>query len=191
MTTTQSNPGSYVGIDDLTVDLTDGVLSVTLNRPDTLNSLTAAMLATIGSTLKQAATDPRVRVVRLAGAGRGFSSGAGISEADHANPGANGTPADVLAAANQAVRAIVELPKPVVHPALADLPGIGHEQLPHLLRPVHVVRDLAPKIEPHDIPVDRQPTKELLLAPREGQPVPDKRQPPRRSRNVHAASCAV
>jgi enoyl-CoA hydratase len=125
MTTTQSNPGSYVGIDDLTVDLTDGVLSVTLNRPDTLNSLTAAMLATIGSTLKQAATDPRVRVVRLAGAGRGFSSGAGISEADHANPGANGTPADVLAAANQAVRAIVELPKPVVGVVHGPAAGVG------------------------------------------------------------------
>ena len=125
MTTTQSNPGSYVGIDDLTVDLTDGVLSVTLNRPDTLNSLTAAMLATIGSTLKQAATDPRVRVVRLGGAGRGFSSGAGISEDDHANPGTSGTPADVLAAANQAVRSIVELPKPVVAVVHGPAAGVG------------------------------------------------------------------
>ena len=34
--------------------------------------------------------------VLLGGAGRGFSSGAGISEEDHANPGASGTPADVL-----------------------------------------------------------------------------------------------
>ena len=45
-----------------------------------------------------------MRVVRLGGAGRGFSSGAGISEEDHANPGAGGTPADVLDAANRAVR---------------------------------------------------------------------------------------
>ena len=75
MTTTES----FTGIDDLTVALDGGVLSVTLNRPDSLNSLTAAMLATIADTMAQAADDPRVRVVRLAGAGRGFSSGAGIS----------------------------------------------------------------------------------------------------------------
>lgn len=129
MTTTQSNPGShsglYHGIDDLAVSLDDGVLSVTLNRPDSLNSLTAAMLTTIGSTLKQAATDPRVRVVRLGGAGRGFSSGAGISASDHANPGATGTSADVLAAANQAVRSIVELPKPVVAVIQGPAAGVG------------------------------------------------------------------
>jgi enoyl-CoA hydratase len=115
----------YQGIDDLTVSLTDGVLSVTLNRPDSLNSLTAAMLATIGTTLTQAATDPRVRVVRLGGAGRGFSSGAGISAEDHASPGASGTPADVLAAANQAVRAIVQLPKPVVAVVQGPAAGVG------------------------------------------------------------------
>ncbi|MDT5076279.1 MAG: enoyl-CoA hydratase [Mycobacterium sp.] len=121
MTTTEP----YTGIDDLTVSLDDGVLSVTLNRPDSLNSLTAAMLATIGDTIKRAGADPRVRVVRLAGAGRGFSSGAGISEADHANPGASGTPADVLAAANAAVRSIVDLPKPVVAVVQGPAAGVG------------------------------------------------------------------
>jgi enoyl-CoA hydratase len=116
---------SYIGIDDLTVSLDDGVLSVTLNRPDSLNSLTAAMLATIGKTIERAGTDPRVRVVRLGGAGRGFSSGAGIGDADHANPGASGTPADVLAAANDAVRSIVELPKPVIAVVQGPAAGVG------------------------------------------------------------------
>jgi enoyl-CoA hydratase len=125
MTTTRPDLKPYLGIDDLTVSLDDGVLSVTLNRPDSLNSLTAAMLATIGDTIKRAGADPRVRVVRLAGAGRGFSSGAGISEADHANPGASGTPADVLAAANDAVRSIVELPKPVVAIVQGPAAGVG------------------------------------------------------------------
>ena len=88
MTTTDSGTNCYTGIDDLTVTLTDGVLSVTMNRPDSLNSLTAAMLKGIADALQQAGGDPRVRVVRLGGAGRGFSSGAGISEQDHASPGA-------------------------------------------------------------------------------------------------------
>jgi enoyl-CoA hydratase len=121
MTTTES----YTGIDDLTVTLSDGVLAVTLNRPDSLNSLTAAMLDTIADTMERAATDPAVRVVRLGGAGRGFSSGAGISAEDHANPGANGTPSDTLGAANRAVRSIVVLPKPVVSVVQGPAAGVG------------------------------------------------------------------
>ena len=120
-----NNSETYTGIDDLTVSRSDGVLSVTLNRPDSLNSLTAPMLDTIGTTLERAATDARVRVVRFGGAGRGFSSGAGISAADHADPGAGGTPADVLAAANRAVRAIVALPKPVVSVVQGPAAGVG------------------------------------------------------------------
>lgn len=124
MTTTQSTSGAYQGIDDLIVELSDGVLAVTLNRPNSLNSLTAPMLHTIGDVLDRAAGDPAVRVVRLGGAGRGFSSGAGIGAEDHA-PGASGTPADVLAAANRVVRAIVDLPKPVVSVVRGPAAGVG------------------------------------------------------------------
>lgn len=123
--TSTTSTGTYTGIADLTVELTDGVLSVTLNRPDSLNSLTAAMLTTIGEALERAASDPAVRVVRLGGAGRGFCSGAGISEEDHANPAASGTPADVLDAANRAVRAIVNLPQPAVAVVHGPAAGVG------------------------------------------------------------------
>ncbi|MDP9166571.1 MAG: enoyl-CoA hydratase [Actinomycetota bacterium] len=116
---------SYSGIDDLTTSLQDGVLTVTLNRPDSLNSLTAAMFDTINETMERAATDPAVRVVRLGGAGRGFSSGAGIGAAGHANPGANGAPGDVLLAANRAIRTIVALPKPVVSVVHGPAAGVG------------------------------------------------------------------
>jgi enoyl-CoA hydratase len=125
MTTIDSGAEAYTSIDDLSVELADGVLAVTLNRPDSLNSLTAAMLKGIAEALEQAAGDPRVRVVRLGGAGRGFSSGAGISEEDHANPGASGTPADVLDAANRAVRSIVNLPQPVVAVVQGPAAGVG------------------------------------------------------------------
>ena len=65
MTTIDSSAAVYTSIDDLSVELADGVLSVTLNRPDSLNSLTAAMLKGIADALEQAADDPRVKVVRL------------------------------------------------------------------------------------------------------------------------------
>jgi enoyl-CoA hydratase len=124
MTTLGSSEQTYTGIDDLTVELADGVLSMTMNRPDSLNSLTAAMLATIGDTLERAATDPRVKVVRLAGAGRGFSSGAGISEEDQARKAVDG-PASVIDAANRAVRSIVNLPQPVVAVVQGPAAGVG------------------------------------------------------------------
>jgi enoyl-CoA hydratase len=125
MTTIDSSADAYTSIDDLSVELVDGVLSVTLNRPDSLNSLTAAMLKGIAEALEKAAGDPRVKVVRLGGAGRGFSSGAGISERDHADPSASGTPADVLDAANDAVRSIVNLPQPVVAVVQGPAAGVG------------------------------------------------------------------
>ncbi|MBJ7337760.1 enoyl-CoA hydratase [Mycolicibacterium sp.] len=125
MTNSETSTTPYTGIDDLTVSLADGVLAVTLNRPDSLNSLTGPMLLTVADVVERAATDPAVRVVRLGGAGRGFSSGAGIGAADHANPDANGAPGDVLRAANRAVRAIVASPKPVVSVVQGPAAGVG------------------------------------------------------------------
>lgn len=124
-TDADAHPGSYSGFDDLTVTLDGGVLSLHLNRPESLNSLTAPMLDTFAATLERAASDPRVKVVRVGGAGRGFSSGAGISEDDHADPGSAGTPADVLDAANRCVRAIASLPQPAVSVVQGPAAGVG------------------------------------------------------------------
>ncbi|KUI30649.1 enoyl-CoA hydratase [Mycobacterium sp. IS-1742] len=124
MTTTDSDTGTYVSIDDLAVTLDDGVLSVRLNRPDSLNSLTAEMLNGIADALDRAADDPAVKVVRLGGAGRGFSSGAGISEEDQTKKAEVGINA-VLDAANRAVRAIVAAPKPVVAVVQGPAAGVG------------------------------------------------------------------
>ena len=56
--TTIDSPETYTGHPEITVALEDGVLSLTLNRPDSLNSLTAAMLRTLADALEQAAGDP-------------------------------------------------------------------------------------------------------------------------------------
>lgn len=116
---------TYTGIDDLTVALEGPVLSVTFNRPDSLNSLTEAMLTTLAETLEQAASDPRVRVVRLGGAGRGFCSGAGISAEDQAAQAAGPSIDGLLVAANRAVLSIAALPKPVVAVVHGPAAGVG------------------------------------------------------------------
>jgi enoyl-CoA hydratase len=116
---------NYTGIADLTVELDGGVLSLTFNRPESLNSLTEAMLKTAADALEQAATDPLVRVVRLGGAGRGFSSGAGISAEDQAAAAISPTVDPLLAEANRTVRAIAALPKPVVAVVHGPAAGVG------------------------------------------------------------------
>jgi enoyl-CoA hydratase len=122
MTSIDSSTGAYVSVEGLEVSVGDGVLSLTLNRPDSLNSLTATMLNGIADALDNAAVDPQVKVVRLAGAGRGFSSGAGIGADDQAKK-ASGV--SVLDAANRAVRAIVASPRPVVSVVQGPAAGVG------------------------------------------------------------------
>jgi len=122
MTSIDSGTGAYVSVDGLEVSVADGVLSLTLNRPDSLNSLTATMLDGIAEALAAAAADPQVKVVRLAGAGRGFSSGAGISADDQTKKAGGLT---VLDAANRAIRSIVALPRPVVAVVQGPAAGVG------------------------------------------------------------------
>jgi enoyl-CoA hydratase len=122
MTSIDSSTEAYVSVDGLVVSLDGGVLSLTLNRPDSLNSLSATMLNGVADALDQAATDNRVKVVRLAGAGRGFSSGAGISADDQSKKAGGLT---VLDAANRAVRSIVALPRPVVSVVQGPAAGVG------------------------------------------------------------------
>lgn len=112
---------SLTPADGLSVTLADGVLSVTIDRPDSLNSLNTAVLTAIAEAIEHAGRDPRVKVVRLGGAGRGFSSGAGISGADTAD----GVPTDVIVAANRAVSAITALPRPVVAVVQGPAAGVG------------------------------------------------------------------
>lgn len=56
-------------------DVTDGVLIITLNRPDKLNAFNEQMIQETIAAFKQAGRDDHVRCVVLTGAGRGFSSG--------------------------------------------------------------------------------------------------------------------
>ena len=57
------------------------VATVTLNRPDTLNALNAAMLGEIVAAIQQA-VEGGARCLLICGEGRGFSSGADLSAMD-------------------------------------------------------------------------------------------------------------
>jgi 2-(1,2-epoxy-1,2-dihydrophenyl)acetyl-CoA isomerase len=64
--------------DHLLVERRDGVLYLTMNRPEKLNALSDPMLATLLDELTRASHDREVGCVVLTGAGRGFCSGGDI-----------------------------------------------------------------------------------------------------------------
>jgi enoyl-CoA hydratase/carnithine racemase len=59
----------------VSIDVSDGVADVRLNRPDKLNALDAAMFAAIDETAERIKRDSSVRAVVLSGEGRAFCAG--------------------------------------------------------------------------------------------------------------------
>lgn len=53
-------------------DIDRGVMTITLNRPDRLNSFNDAMHQQLSDCLKQAERDETIRCLLITGAGRGF-----------------------------------------------------------------------------------------------------------------------
>ena len=64
----------------LLLDVVDGVATVTLNRPESLNSLSLELKVALRDTLDKLADDPGVRAIVLTGAGRAFCVGQDLRE---------------------------------------------------------------------------------------------------------------
>jgi enoyl-CoA hydratase len=92
------------------------VLLVVLDRPEKLNAVDTPMLRELLATVRDAADDDSVRVVQLTGAGRAFCSGGDLTGRDTE---------DAVLIANQVVRAITELSKPVVAGVHGPAVGFG------------------------------------------------------------------
>ncbi|WP_293680739.1 enoyl-CoA hydratase [uncultured Phenylobacterium sp.] len=57
-------------------EVSEGIATVTLNRPERLNAWTGTMGAELRVAMEKAEADPEVRAIILTGAGRGFCAGA-------------------------------------------------------------------------------------------------------------------
>lgn len=62
------------------VTLADGILTLTLNRPEKRNALDASMIDGLAEAIARAELDADVRVVALRGAGKDFCAGADLAE---------------------------------------------------------------------------------------------------------------
>jgi 2-(1,2-epoxy-1,2-dihydrophenyl)acetyl-CoA isomerase len=89
-----------------------GVLTLTLNRPDALNSLTVEMKEGLLAALKDAARNKEVRVVVLTGAGRAFSAGQDLKE--RSGPDVNDLGTELRTRYNPIILAMRRLEKPII-----------------------------------------------------------------------------
>lgn len=62
------------------LDLTDGIATITLNRPDAMNSLDVATKVLLREIVQQVADDPAARCVVVTGTGRAFCTGQDLKE---------------------------------------------------------------------------------------------------------------
>jgi 2-(1,2-epoxy-1,2-dihydrophenyl)acetyl-CoA isomerase len=104
----------------------DGVLMITLNRPDKLNALTDAMLRELQDAFGTAADDDATRCVLLTGAGKGFCPGQDLANAQEL--GGGGAPdygAHIRENYNPLILAMTRMPKPIVAAVNGVAAGAG------------------------------------------------------------------
>ncbi|MSQ33266.1 MAG: enoyl-CoA hydratase/isomerase family protein [Dehalococcoidia bacterium] len=71
---------------DILYDKRDHIATITMNRPERLNSLGGSMSQSLDTAFKDADTDADIRVIVLTGAGRGFCAGLDMKD-NAAGPG--------------------------------------------------------------------------------------------------------
>jgi enoyl-CoA hydratase/carnithine racemase len=68
-----------VAFEQITSEVADGILTITLNRPERLNAWTATMGRELIEAFDQADADDDVRAIVMTGAGRGYCAGADLA----------------------------------------------------------------------------------------------------------------
>src|SRR3954464_9628818 len=115
--------------DEILYEVADGVLTITLNRPDRLNAFTGTMARELIEAFDRADADDDVRAIVVTGAGRGFCAGADLQAGgDTFNAAAQGrehegeVPRD---GGGQVVLRIYESLKPVIAAINGPAVGVG------------------------------------------------------------------
>jgi 2-(1,2-epoxy-1,2-dihydrophenyl)acetyl-CoA isomerase len=113
------------GTTDLLAALDEGVLTLTLNRPEVRNAMSRAMNQALARQLTVAALEPDVRCIVLTGAGKGFCAGGDVKGMAAGGDGTVGAGTIDEAIHRQRVNqretagALFKMPKPTI----AALPG--------------------------------------------------------------------
>lgn len=106
----------------LKTELSNGVLTLTLNRPEVLNSINKETALALQKSLDEAAVDHQIRAILLTGEGRGFCAGQDLAEAT--DPQAK-IDTFVREHYNPVVQKIRQLEKPVIAAVNGVAAGAG------------------------------------------------------------------
>ncbi|HLR29949.1 MAG TPA: 2-(1,2-epoxy-1,2-dihydrophenyl)acetyl-CoA isomerase PaaG [Paenalcaligenes sp.] len=99
---------------EIQAHLDEGVLHITLNRPDALNSLNASMHQALQRAFDRA-QNTDVRAVLLTGSGRGFCAGQDLGEQSPEHPNYDPDLGQTIEKYyNPLIRKITQLPKPII-----------------------------------------------------------------------------
>jgi len=112
-------------LNEILTDTSAGVLTITLNRVDKKNAITAAMYASMADALAQAQADPAVRAVVFQGHETIFSAGNDIGDF------LSQAPSTMDSAVFRFLRGISTFPKPVLAAVCGPAVGIGTTLLFH------------------------------------------------------------
>ncbi len=110
-------------------DVSDGIATITLNRPDAANAVLPAQRDVIIDLLASADTDRGVRVVALRSNGRHFCSGADVgtirAAQDAPAPGVGDGMRRILHGAQRLIAAVLDCSKPVLAVVQGPAAGLG------------------------------------------------------------------
>lgn len=113
-----------VGFTWLEFEQQEGIATIRLNRPESLNALTDDLLREISGALAQAERDPFVRVVVITGAGRGFCSGQDLKALPR-DPDARDIGAHLDRFYHPLIEKMHEMPKPIIAMVQGVAAGAG------------------------------------------------------------------
>ena len=104
----------------------EGVLTITLNRPENLNSFNKAMALHLQDVLNWAEDDKEIRAIILTGAGKGFCAGQDLAEAVEVGKDPEAELGDIVRNSyNPIIRAIRTIGVPVIAAVNGTAAGAG------------------------------------------------------------------
>jgi 2-(1,2-epoxy-1,2-dihydrophenyl)acetyl-CoA isomerase len=119
---------STTQLETVNLSVSDGIATVELNRPETLNAWNRQFGLDLLAALRETERDDAVRAVVITGAGRAFSSGADLKDVSGGQTTPDGRP-DVYTTLTELyhpiMQAIREIPKPMVGAVKGPAVGIG------------------------------------------------------------------
>ncbi|MBA3526935.1 MAG: enoyl-CoA hydratase [Pseudomonadota bacterium] len=112
-------------VKEVLIERANGVLAITLARPDRRNAITVAMYAALAEAVESAATDGDVRLITIRGEGQDFTAGNDLADFLTALPRDEEIPVMRL------LRALALNPKPLIAAVHGNAVGIGTTLLLH------------------------------------------------------------